>query len=214
MMWMIDYFLDRSSALLLVFTTMVFISRAFRLSIAARIGLGLAALVVTELVPISDRTAFEWLVSTVARPSAPGLLLLLILTISSVGGWRPERNEEYRFGTGVFLIAGLVLYPSAIGFLNYDTYVIGYSGYLLPAAAGAVLAYALYRRYFFIVAALDIAIIGFLLSAGRSLNLWDYLIDPVGWFVAIGAWVGIVVDWLLQRSRATATARPNTLPLP
>lgn len=204
-MWIIDYLLDRSSATLLVFGTFVFLSRIVHFSVPVRIGIGLAALVVMELTPISDRTAFEWLVSTVERPSAPGLLLLIVLTVSALTGARPERNSEYRFGTAALIVAGAVLYPGATGFLNYDTYVLGYSGYTLAAAVGLLLAYALYRRYFFVVAALDIAIIGYLLSAGRSLNLWDYLIDPVGWFAAIGAWLGIIItEALLRRSRSIA----------
>ncbi|MBA2125366.1 hypothetical protein DLM45_03890 [Hyphomicrobium methylovorum] len=203
-MWIIDYLLDRSSATLLVFGTFVFLSRIVHFSVPVRIGIGFAALVVMELTPISDRTAFEWLVSTVERPSAPGLLLLIVLTVSALTGARPERNSEYRFGTAALIVAGAVLYPGATGFLNYDTYVLGYSGYTLAAAVGLLLAYALYRRYFFVVAALDIAIIGYLLSAGRSLNLWDYLIDPVGWFAAIGAWLGIITEALLRRSRSIA----------
>jgi hypothetical protein len=28
---------------------------------------------------------------------------------------------EFRFGTAVIVLAGLLLYPGAVGFLNYDT---------------------------------------------------------------------------------------------
>ena len=54
---------------------------------------------------------------------------------------------EFRFGTAVLVLAGLSL-PGAVGFLNYDTYVLGYAGYLLPLLLAATLGYAIYRRYF------------------------------------------------------------------
>ena len=201
----IDYVLDRSSSTLLLFTAGAALGWAIRLSPAYRAGLGLAAIVAAMSVHISTRSGFEWIVSAIERPSAPGLLLLVIFAFTAITGRSFERNSEYRFGTGALVIAGLILYPGATGFLNYDTYVLGYSGYLLPLALVALLAYAIYRRYLFVAAALDIGILGFLLSAGRSLNLWDYIIDPVAWFLAIGAWIAIVVAFLFRK----ATTRPS-----
>ena len=92
--------------------------------------------------------------------------------------------------------------------LNYDTYVLGYSGYLLPALLAAILVYAAYRRFFLVVLALNVGILGFLLSAGRSLNLWDYVIDPVAWLFAIGAWIAIVPG-LLSRKPVVAPSLAN-----
>lgn len=198
----IDYVLDRSSSTLLLFAAGAALGAIVRLRPAKRIVLGLAAIAIAACVSISIRSGFEWIVSAIERPSAPGLLLLIILAFTVVTGRSFDRSAEYRFGTGALVIAGLILYPGATGILNYDTYVLGYSGYLLPLALVALLAYAIYRRYLFIVAALDIGIAGFLLSAGRSLNLWDYVIDPVAWFLAIGAWIAIVVLFLFRKATA------------
>ena len=100
-----------------------------------------------------------------------------------------------------------MLYPGAIGFLNYDTYVLGYSGYLLPLLLAAILGYAIYRRYVLVALALNVGILGFLLSAGRSLNLWDYVIDPVAWLLAIGSWVAIAINLLRRKLVATPRSR-------
>jgi hypothetical protein len=105
----------------------------------------------------------------------------------------------------MLVIAGLFLYPGAIGFLNYDTYVLVYGGYLLPLMHVAILAYAIYRRYFFVVAILNVSFLAFLLGAGRSLNLWDYVIDPVGWVFAIGAWIAIFVALLIRKAKPRAS---------
>jgi hypothetical protein len=198
----VDFLLDRSSTALLVFTAAAAVSRIIRLSPAARVAVGIAGVIVATLLPISGRSGFEWIVSAIERPSAPGLLLLIVFSISAVTGRRFGQSAEYRFGTGMLFLGGLALYPGAVGFLNYDTYVLGYGGYVLPVILAVILAYAIYRRYFFVMAALDIALVGFLLSAGRSLNLWDYVIDPVAWFLAIGAWITILAGFLIHRLRA------------
>lgn len=203
----VDYLLDRSSAALLVFTAAAALSWVVRISPAKRAAVGLAAIAVAALIHISTRSGFEWIVSAVERPSTPGLLLLTLYAITATTGRRFDDRAEFRFGIAILALAGLALYPGAIGFLNYDPYVLGYSGYLLPLVLVAILAYAVYRRYFFVVAALNVGILGFLLSAGRSLNLWDYVIDPVGWMLAIGAWITILVTVVIRKLKP-ATSVP------
>lgn len=207
MTFAVDYLLDRSSAVLLVFTTAAALSWVVRISPAKRTAIGLAGIAIAALTPISTRSGFEWIVSAIERPSAPGLLLLVLYAIAATTGRRFDHRAEFRFGTAILVLTGLVLYPGAVGFLNYDTYVLGYSGYLLPLMLVAVLAYAIYRRYFFVVAALNVGILGFLLSAGRSLNLWDYIIDPVAWMLAIGAWITIFVTIMIRKAKP-ATSVP------
>jgi hypothetical protein len=206
MMPPVDYLLDRSSAALLVFAAAAALSHVVRISPRARAAAGLIAIAAALLVPISTRSAFDWLVSAIERPSAAGLLLLLLFAISATTRRRFDTNSEFRFGTAVLALTGALLYPGAIGFLNYDTYVLGYSGYVLPLLIVSLVAYALYRRYFFIVATLNIAILAFLLDAGRSRNLWDYIIDPVAWLLAIGAWVTIAATAAIRSAKPAGSA--------
>lgn len=205
MTYAVDYLLDRSSAALLVFMTGAALSWIVPLTTAKRAAIGIAAIVIAALTPISTRSGFEWIVSAIERPSAPGLFLLILCAITATTGRRFDSGAEFRFGTAMLVIAGLFLYPGAIGFLNYDTYVLGYGGYLLPLMLVAILAYAIYRRYFFIVGAINIAILGFLLAAGRSLNLWDYIIDPVAWLLAIGAWITIFAAYLIRKAKPASS---------
>jgi len=170
----------------------------------------LAAIALAASIPISTRSGFEWIVSAIGRPSAPGLLLLATLAVATVIGRNLNDNRECRFATGLLAITGFILYPGATGYLDFDTYALGYSGYVLPAALVAILAYALYRRYFFVVAALDVAIIAFLLSAGRSNNLWDYVIDPVAWLIGIGTWIFLLVRAVVRRSKASLSIPVQT----
>lgn len=205
MMSAVDYLLDRSSAVLLVFIAAAALSHVVRLSPAKRIAIGLIAIAAAVLIPISTRSAFDWIVSALERPSAPGLLLLALFAISAATGRRFDGGSEFRFGTAMLVLAGVLLYPGAVGFLNYDPYALGYSGYVLPLALVLLLAYALFRRYFFIVAALNVGIIGFLLDAGRSLNLWDYVIDPLAWLLAIGAWITIAIAAVIRKPKPASS---------
>jgi hypothetical protein len=198
-----NFLLDRTSAALIIIAVMAALTGIATMKPAARIGAGLAGLILAACLTISGRSLFDWLVSAIERPSAPGLLLMIIFAISATTGRSYQSVPEFRFGTAILALGGLVLYPGAIGILNYDTYVLGYSGYLLPLLLAATLGYAIYRRYVFIVLALNVAILGFLLSAGRSLNLWDYVIDPVAWLLAIGSWAAIAINLLRRKLVAT-----------
>ena len=150
-------------------------------------------------IPILGRSLFEWAASVVERPSPPGLLLLVVLAISATTGRHVETSAEFRFGTLMIALAGLVLYPASVGFLDYDTYALGYSGYLLPIAIALILGYAVYRGYLLTALALNVAIGLFLASAGLSFNLWDYVMDPVAWIIATGTWIAIAISFLVVR---------------
>jgi hypothetical protein len=203
MMSIVDYLLDRSNSALIIFAVAAALATIFAKTPMARAAAGIGGLIAALFITISHRSLFEWLVSAVERPSAPGLLLLIVFAISATSGRNYLRAAEFRFGTAAIIFGGFLLYPGSVGFLNHDTYVLGYSGYLLPMLLAAILAYAIYRRYFLVALALNLGILGFLLSAGRSLNLWDYVIDPVAWFLAIGAWLAIAAGLLNRKPAAT-----------
>jgi hypothetical protein len=203
----VNFLLDRTSATLIIFAAFAAIAGIATMKPAVRSCAGLIGLILAAWLTISDRSLFEWAVSAIERPSAPGLLLMIIFAHSAATGRSYLLVPEFRFGTAILMLAGLLLYPGAIGFLNYDTYVVGYSGYLLPLLLAAIVGYAIYRRYLLVALALNIGVLGFLLSAGRSLNLWDYVIDPVAWLLAIGSWMAIAVTLLRRKPSATPARR-------
>jgi hypothetical protein len=192
---MAGFLLDHASSALIVFMAGAAFAGLFTPKPTQRIATGLVAVALAAvLISISDRTLFQWLAATIARASAPGFGLMIVFAIAAATGRNYRAVPEFRFATAMLALGGLVLYPSALGFFDYDTYVLGYSGYLLPFALAAVLGYAVYRRYLLVAACINIGILAFLFSAGRSLNLWDYIIDPVAWVLAIGSWAVIAID--------------------
>ena len=195
----LDFLLNRSGAVLVIFTLSAVVAGFFTKSPAWRTAFGIAGVVGALLIAISTRSAFEWTASAVERPSPPGLLLLVVLAVATVMNRPLATSAEFRFGTLMLAVAGLVLYPAAVGFLNYDSYVLGYSGYLLPAAIAVVLAYAIYRGYFISALALNAAILVFLFGTRQSLNLWDYVVDPVAWIIATATWIAIAIRFFVGR---------------
>lgn len=141
----LDFLLNRSSAVLIIFALSAAAAGFVTKSPAWRTASGIAGVVAAFFIAISTRSLLEWTASAVERPSPPGLLLLVVLAIAAIMNRRPTASAEFRFGTLMLAVLGLVLYPAAVGFLNYDSYVLGYSGYLLPIAIAVILAYAIYR---------------------------------------------------------------------
>jgi hypothetical protein len=82
------------------------------------------------------------------------------------------------------VVAGVLLYPAALGLTYFDPYALGYAS---PVFAGVLLVLALaawYLRLEWLVALLLLAVLARLANALESRNLWDYLIDP--WLVLYG----------------------------
>jgi hypothetical protein len=72
----------------------------------------------------------------------------------------------------------LVLYPTALGFTNFDLYQYGW-GIALPIFTALVATILLYRNYNGAGLFFSAALLAAALRLYPSTNLWDYLIDPV-----------------------------------
>lgn len=197
----LDFLMNRTSAILIVFIVAAAIAGFVTNSPTRRAALGIAGVLGAFLIAISTRSLIEWMTSALEHPSLPGLIVLIVLAIATLNNQRLAASAEFRFGTLMLALAGFALYPAAVGFLNYDTYVLGYSGYLLPIAIAIVLGYAIFRSYFITALTLNAAIVAFLIGAGHSRNLWDYVVDPVAWIIATGMWIALAVQLLAARFR-------------
>lgn len=204
----LNILLNSLNAALIFFAAGAALSSVVVKSPSLRIAAGIVVVAAALCIPISTRSTFEWLVSTVERPSFPGFVLLAVLAIAAVTGRRIELIPEFRFATAVLATAGLVLYPSATGYIDFDTYTLGYSGYALPTAIAAVIAYALYRGYLITAFALNVAIAAFLLHLGASQNLWDYVMDTIACIIGCGTWIALALLYLITRfTRSNAGSR-------
>ncbi len=114
--------------------------------------------------------------------SAVFTFLLLLGLMHFVHGFPPSAMPAWLFA--VAALVGLLLYASALGFLPIDIYAWGYQARWLALAA-AMFAVVLWAGAPLVAWALAFALLAFALQLGASRNLWDYLLDPVMFFVAI-----------------------------
>ena len=113
----------------------------------------------------------------------PGFSIPLIAVLISetqrrlgVSAFLRESEAPWVWGFGV--VGGLLLYPSALGGLPWDTYAMGWGGPVLFVSLGLLAAglMAVGNRFGWV---LLLAIVAWHLRLMESTNYWDYLVDPV-----------------------------------
>jgi hypothetical protein len=196
MMRALDISLDHLNSLLLLLLLGATLVRPVTKSALARIIGGVVVIAIALIWHISTRSAYAWSVSALERTSVPGFLLLGALIYSTLWRIPIHASPEFRFGTFALIVAGLVLYPGAVGIINFDPYVPGYSGLLLPVVVAILMGYMLWRGFYWSALALNAAVAAFLLGAGRSANLWDYLVDPAASVLSLLCWIAILVGMI------------------
>ncbi len=101
------------------------------------------------------------------------------------------------------ILAGLLLglYLCTLSYIQYDLYAWGYRPNGILIGVGVLLAYA-WQRHPCLAVAWLIGLAGFALEIGPSINLWDFLGDPI--LCLGGIWRAIVAE----------KAQPETVTLP
>ncbi len=86
---------------------------------------------------------------------------------------------------GFIAITGLALYITALGLGPFDLYALGYGMSTMWLLLGLLLIVSIYIQAKMITLIWILSVIIFFADIFESDNLWDYLIDPVIWFVAV-----------------------------
>jgi hypothetical protein len=135
--------------------------------------------------PLSGMPIARWLAGVVDHWSVPSTALLGSACIQRFFGIellpRKDRQAAWLFGA----LAGLFLYPLALGLGPFDPYGLGwYFGPLFVSVAALASVLILRRNRFGIV--LVLAIAAWHLRAVESGNYWDCLIDPFYFLFSAG----------------------------
>lgn len=119
----------------------------------------------------------------------PSLTLTLLLLLKTLHPWWPQLRADStrpsRKLAMLLLVLGGALYASALGWLDYDLYALGYQPQLLLLllAAGLLL---LHRRQPVLAWVGTLALLlAAWPAAHESINLWDRLFDPVLWLYCL-----------------------------
>jgi len=132
-------------------------------------------------------------------PSIPLLALLADTVLRGVRGkgWLTPLDHKLAWLWGA--LAGLTLYPSALGLGRFDAYSLGWGFTALGVVVAALAVWLIWRgcRFGIVLMLATAAWQGGLLE---SANYWDYLVDPVYCATAVIALAGTLV----RGRRATA----------
>ncbi len=139
--------------------------------------LALAAVGVAVL-PLGGWPVGSWFAAFVPGLSLPTLALLVDGIHRQAGGkgWLPSALRSTVFCFAV--VAGLALYPTALGWGRFDVYKYGWNFSALTLAVGALALLLIWRGNRFSLV-LGAALLAWQLRLLESRNLWDYLVDPL-----------------------------------
>jgi hypothetical protein len=141
------------------------------------LGLGLLAVAISVL-PMGGFTPARWLAGLGVVPSVPFLALLLDAGVANGRGrgWLAPTDRTLAWAWGA--VAGLALYPSALGLGRFDAYGLGWGFSGLGLAVLALTAWLVARgQRLGVVLVLSAA--AWQAGLFESANYWDYLVDPV-----------------------------------
>ena len=166
-------------------------------------GLGLAAAGVL-LVPVGGMPLAGWVRGFNANFSLPFAALLAAAAYEAEFRRRVLSEREWTTAWVFGAVAGLGLYPLALGWGRFDPYEWGWRFSPLFMAGGVLTAFLLWKRNRFGLALL-LAIAAYHLHLLESANYWDYLLDPVYWLVSLAA-----LGWrLFSRVRRVPSPAPQ-----
>lgn len=154
-----------------------------------------AASAVAALAPIGALPAAGLLRGVVGDLSVTTLVLLLRGLARNVRGGPPPDPRTTLALQGLVAVAGVVLYPLALGLGVRDPYRLGYGDPWLLATLLAVAVAALARDVPLVTFCASLGVLAWGVGAGESRNLWDYLVDPL-----VFAWAASAL--LLRAARA------------
>ena len=138
------------------------------------------------------------------------LFLLGSAVIRCLTCW-PRQNHRTGFALRACIsIAALALYPMALGVGMFDPYRLGYGSLWLLSAFFAVALAAWFGRCEMLATFLALATLAWTCRWYESTNLWDYLLDPLVSFYALGSLAICGMKRMANRFRGTASSEVTT----
>ena len=159
----------------------------FGKNISGSISLPLIALAsgVLVVLPIGGLPVGRWLTTFFPNPSIPLTALLFSRTVKHSFQIKLLDSKALHTCRLFSLLAGVALYPMALGAGPFDPYSAGWHfSWLFVLLLVITLGLLLFKNRFSIV--LLASILAYNLHLLESSNFWDYLIDPVLVFISIG----------------------------
>jgi len=145
---------------------------------------------IAALLPIKGLIIGSYIFSLTSYLSVSSMLLLAAYLLLSCAGTRCQLLRSYWDSPGqwlpigcFFVLSGLLLYPLAGGLTMFDPYRLGFAGspasIALPLYLMAWAVICILRGWYLLLLLIVCAVLAFYLKMLPSLNLWDYVMDPL-----------------------------------
>ena len=136
------------------------------------------------LVPIQGIAIAKWVCGVSADFSVPFTGLLAVAVWEGEFPRRLFSKADWTAAWAFGALAGVCLYPLALGCGSFDPYEWGWSFSPLFAGSAVLTAVLLWKQNRFGLLLL-LAIAAYQLRQGEPANYWDYLLDPIYCFVSL-----------------------------
>lgn len=146
----------------------------------------LALLMLLTLTPVDGLIVAGYVRGLIGDPSFATVLMMAMAAIRQLTRHRTfdERNISALLLS--LLVGGCVLYPLALGLGMYDPYALGYGSWAFYIVLLAVALTAWGLSLHLVVIWIVVAVAAYTTNLLESTNLWDYLIDPIAFVIALG----------------------------
>ncbi|MEJ2586483.1 MAG: hypothetical protein P8165_02665 [Deltaproteobacteria bacterium] len=143
--------------------------------------------VITVFIPVFELPLGRWLVSLNANFSIPLTALVFNRIIAFAFPVRPMDEAARHACARLTVLAGIGLYPLALGISRFDPYGAGWGfSWLFILVLLSTLILLIMKNRFGVV--LLFTILAYNLNVLESSNFWDYLVDPVLFIWAATHW--------------------------
>ncbi len=164
--------------------------------------------VATLLMPAGQFPVWLWAYSAHANLSLSLVAVSVVMLVQAGTGFRWFRRADWWALWSVGALAGTLLYLPSLGLPFYDPYRLHWDGRWVWGGwiALTVALSAFGNRAGVLLLA---GLLGYLLDALESDNLWDYMIDPPFWLLSVA---GLVVMAMRKRPHPDSGAPRSSVP--
>ena len=152
-------------------------------------------LMLLMLLPMDGLILAGYVRGLMGDPSFATVLMMVMATIMHLARHRTFDERNISVFLLLLLGAGCLLYPLALGLGTYDPYALGYGSWGFYIVLLAITLIAWWLNLHLVVIWIVGAVGAFTVNLFESTNLWDYLIDPLAFVIALGWGVLKLVTW-------------------
>ena len=146
-----------------------------------------------------DGPIARWISMLIGVPSIASIAWLADVACARAFDRPLFATNERRALLSAMAVLSLVLYPSALGYVNIDMYRLGFTP-VAPLLVGVIAIALAFRREFRLALLLFAVLLMLDVQLLPSNNVFDYAIDPVGGLCAVG-WAAVrVARWVSART--------------